>query len=89
MMLKLFMAANVMDAFTTMRAVFYGGIEGNPIIAGGIHYIGLEPTLILKVSAAMAIGLMLAKRGKVHLLKWPTVIIVMVALSNSIYPYLL
>ena len=88
-MLKLFMAANVTDAFTTVRAVVYGGIEGNPIIASGIHLIGLEPTMILKIAAAMAIGLLLAKRGKVHLLKWPTLVIVLVAVSNSIQPYLL
>ena len=87
-MLKLFIAANVTDAFTTLRAVVYGGIEANPIIASGIHYFGLEPTLILKIAAAIGIGLFLAKRGKVHLLKWPTIVIVIVALSNSVQPYL-
>ena len=87
-MLKLFIAANITDAFTTLRAMVYGGIEGNPIIASGIHYIGLEPTLTLKVVAAMAIGLFLAKRGKVHLLKWPTIVIVLIALSNSLQPHL-
>ncbi len=85
----MFIAANVVDAISTMRALPDGGIEGNPIIAAGIHYIGLEPTLILKVVAALVIGLILAKRGKVHLLKWPTVVIVIIAISNSIQPFLL
>ena len=88
-MLNLFIAANVADAISTMHALPYGGIEGNPILAAGIHTIGLEPTLILKVVAAMAIGLLLAKRGKAHLLKWPTVVIVIAAVSNGIHPYLL
>ena len=88
-MLNLFIAANVADAISTMRALPYGGIEGNPILAAGIHSIGLEPTLILKVVAAMAIGLLLAKGGKAHLLKWPTVVIVIAAISNGIHPYLL
>ena len=88
-MLNLFIAANVVDAISTIRALPSGGIEGNPIVAAGIHYIGLEPTLVLKVVAAIAIGLILAKCGKVHLLKWPTVVIVIIALSNSIQPYLL
>ena len=89
LMLNLFIAANVADAISTMRALPYGGIEGNPILAAGIHSIGLEPTLILKVVAAMAIGLLLAKGGKAHLLKWPTVVIVIAAISNGIHPYLL
>ena len=88
-MLNLFIAANVVDAISTMRALAYGGIEGNPIIAALIHHIGLEPTLILKVIAALAIGLILAKFGRVHLLKWPTVVIVLIAISNSIPPLLL
>ena len=88
-MLNLFIAANVVDAISTIRALPFGGIEANPILAVGIHFIGLEPTLILKVVAAIAVGLMLAKCGKVHLLKWPTVVIVIIALSNSIQPYLL
>ena len=88
-MLNLFIAANIADAISTTRALPYGGIEANPILAVGIHFIGLEPTLILKVAAAMFIGLILAKRGRVYLLKWPTVVIVIIALSNSIQPYLL
>jgi len=88
-LLKLFIAANVTDAFTSVRAMLYGGIEANPIISGGINSIGLEPTMILKIIVAMAIGLMLTKHGKVHLLKWPTVVIVIAALSNGIHPYLL
>ena len=88
-MLNLFIAANVVDALSTVRSLPYGGLEANPILAAGIHSIGLEPTLILKVVAAMAIGLMLAKRDKGHLLKWPTVVIVIAAISNSIHPYLL
>ena len=87
--MKLFIAANVVDAITTVRSLPYGGMEANPLLAGGIHFIGLEPTLLLKVVAAMAIGLMLAKLGKVHLLKWPTVIIVIAAVTNSIQPYFL
>ena len=87
--MKAFIAANVTDAITTMSSLTYGGIEANPILAAGIHFIGLEPTLILKVVAAMAIGLVLAKRGKVHLLKWPTVVIVIAAISNGIHPYFL
>ena len=85
----MFIAPNVVDAISTSRALPSGGIEGNPIIVAGIHYLGLEPTLVLKVVAAIAIGLILAKCGKVHLLKWPTVVIVIIALSNSIQPYLL
>ncbi|PKB71598.1 MAG: hypothetical protein BZY87_04940 [SAR202 cluster bacterium Io17-Chloro-G6] len=88
-MLKSFIAANITDAISTVHALPYGGFEGNPLLAAGIHSIGLEPTLILKVIAAIAIGLILAKRGKVHLLKWPTLVIVMIAVSNSIHPYLL
>ena len=88
-MLKAFIAANITDAITTVRSLPYGGFEANPILSVGIHFIGLEPTLILKVVAAMAIGLMLWKCGKVHLLKWPTVVIVIAAVSNGIQPYLL
>ena len=88
-MLNLFIAANVVDAISTMRALPYGGIEGNPLVAAGIHYIGLEPTMILKIVAALGIGLILAKYGKVQLLKWPTVVIVIIAISNSIQPFLL
>ncbi len=87
--MKGFIGANVADAVSTARALPYGGIEANPIIAAGIQYIGLEPTLILKVIAAIGIGLILAKFGRVHLLKWPTVVIVIAALSNAIQPYLL
>ena len=87
--MKAFIAANVTDAISTVRSLPYGGIEANPILATGIHSIGLEPTLILKVVAAVAIGLMLAKRGKGHLLKWPTVVIVIAAISNGIQPYFL
>ena len=87
-MLKSFIAANVTDAISTVSALPHG-VEGNPILAAGIDSIGLEPTLILKVVAAIGIGLILAKFGKVHLLKWPTVVIVMIAISNSIQPYLL
>lgn len=88
-MLKSFIAANVTDAISTVSALPHGGIEASPILAAGIHSIGLEPTLILKVVAAIVIGLILAKFGKVHLLKWPTVVIVMIAISNSLQPYLL
>lgn len=88
-MLKLFIGANVADAFTSVRAAVDGGIEANPILAAGVHFIGLEPTMILKVAAAVAIGLVLVKYGKVHLLKWPTVVIVILAVSNGIQPYLL
>ncbi len=87
-MLKAFISANVVDAISTVRSL-PGGIEANPILAAGIHSVGLEAALILKVVAAVAIGLMLAKLGKVHLLKWPTVVIVMAAISNSLQPYLL
>ena len=88
-MLKAFLAANVLDSISTVRSLSYGGFEGNPILAVGIHFIGLEPTLILKVVAAMAIGLMLAKRGKGHLLNWPTVVIAIADISNDIQTFLL
>ncbi len=87
--MKTFIAANVVDAISTLRSLPYGGIEGNPVIAGAVHAIGLEATLILKVVAAIAFGLSLMKFGKVSWLKWPTAVIAIAAISNSILPHLM
>ena len=46
-MLKGFIGANVVDAVSSARALLYGGIEANPVIAVGVHFIGVEATLIL------------------------------------------
>ena len=83
-MLKGFLGANVADAISSAHALLYGDREGNPLIAMGIHYIGMEPTLILKLAVAMVIGAILMKAGKARLLKWPTAIISIAAISNSI-----
>ena len=83
-MLKGFLGANVADAISSAQALLYGGAEANPLIATGIHYIGMEPTLILKLAVAMVIGAILMKAGKARLLKWPTAIIAIAAISNSI-----
>ncbi len=83
-MLKGFLGANVADAISSARALLYGGTEANPIIASGIHYIGWEPTLILKLAVAMVIGGILVKAGKARWLKWPTAVIAIAAISNSI-----
>ena len=83
-MLKGFLGANVADAVSSAQALLYGGTEGNPLIATGIHYIGMGPTLILKLAVAMVIGAILMKAGKARLLKWPTAVIAIAAISNSI-----
>ena len=88
-MLKGFIGANVADAVSSARALASGGIEANPVIAGVVHSIGLEPTLILKVVVAITIGLILMKFGKASWLKWPTAVITIVAISNSIQPFVL
>ena len=88
-MLKGFLGANVADAISSAHALLYGGAEGNPLIASGIHYLGWEPTLILKLAVAMVIGAVLMKAGKARLLRWPTAIISIVAISNSIQAVLI
>ena len=83
-MLKGFLGANVADAISSAQALLYGAAEANPLIAGGIRYIGMEPALILKLAVAMVIGAILIKAGKARLLKWPTAIIAIASISNSI-----
>ena len=83
-MLKGFLGANIADSISSAHALLYGGVEGNPFIASGIHYIGMEPTLILKLAVAMVIGAILVRVGKARWLKWPTAVIAIAAISNSI-----
>ena len=82
--MKGFLGANVADAVSTAHALLYGGAEVNPLIASGIHYIGMEPTLILKLVIAMVIGALVIKAGKARLLKWPTAVIAIASISNSL-----
>ncbi len=88
-MVKEFIGANVADALSTAGALPAGGVEANPLISAAIDSIGLEATLILKVVAAVAIGLILIKFGKSHWLKWPTAIIAIAAISNTIQIFVL
>ena len=45
-MLKGFLGANAADAISSAHALLYGGAEANPLIASGIHYIGIGSVLI-------------------------------------------
>ena len=83
-MLRGFLGANVADAISSAHALLYGSGEANPLIAIGIHHVGMEPTLILKLALAMIIGGVLMKAGKARLLKWPTAVIAIAAISNSL-----
>ncbi len=88
-MLKAFIIVNIVDAITTFRALSYEGVsEGHPIYSMGFSTLGLETTLVLKVMIAVVIGLVLIKSNKGHLLKWPTLVIILVAVSNSLQQYL-
>ena len=83
-MLKGFLGANVADAISSAHALLYGSAEANPLIASVMHYLGMEPTLILKLAVALVIGAMLMRAGKARLLKWPTAVIAIAAISNSL-----
>ena len=83
-MLKGFLGANIADAISSAQALLYGGAEANPLIASGIHYLGMESTLILKLAIAMVVGGILIKSGNARLLKWPTAVIAIASISNSI-----
>ncbi len=88
-MLKAFIIVNIVDAITTFRALSYEGVsEGHPIYSIGFSTLGLETTLILKCLIAIGIGMVLIKYNKGYLLKWPTLVIVLVAVSNSLQQYL-
>ena len=87
--LKAFIIVNIIDAITTFRALSYEGVsEGHPIYSIGFSTVGLETTLVLKVLLAVVLGLVLMKFNRGHLLKWPTLVILIVAISNSLVPYL-
>ena len=88
-MVKEFIGANVADALSTAGALVAGGVEANPLISAVIDSIGLEATLILKVVAAVAIGLVLIKFGKSHWLKWPTAMIAIAAILNTLQIFIL
>ena len=83
-MLKGFLGANAADAISSAHALLYGSAEANPLLASGMHYLGMEPTLILKLAVATVIGGLLMKAGKARLLKWPTAVIAVAAISNSL-----
>ncbi len=82
--LKVFIIVNIIDAISTFRALSYEGVsEGHPLYSIGFSTIGIETTLLLKVLVAIGIGLLLVKSNRGHLLKWPTLVILIVAISNS------
>ena len=82
--LKAFIIVNIIDAITTFRALSYEGVsEGHPIYSIGFSTVGIETTLVLKVLLAVVLGLVLVKFNRGHLLKWPTLVILLVAISNS------
>ncbi len=83
-MFKAFVIANIVDAISSIKAISMGGGEANPLLSIGFETVGLELTLVLKVVAAFLIGLILVNTGRGHLLKWPTLVITLIAVSNSL-----
>ena len=82
--LKAFIIVNIIDAISTFRALSYEGVsEGHPIYSISFSTLGIETTLLLKVLLAVVLGLVLVKYSRGHLLKWPTLVILIVAISNS------
>ncbi len=86
-MLKAFIIVNIVDAITTVRALSYGGSEGNILLSTGFDSIGIGGTLVLKVVASIVVGIVLVKYNKGHLLKWPTLVILLIAIFNSLQTY--
>lgn len=81
--MKAFFLANVSDVLSTILALELGGMEANPIIKLVMEATSVPEALLIKLAVAAGVGLLIG-RWKPRVLSAVTVIISLIAVSNSL-----
>ena len=78
-----FFGANTADALSTFAALNVGAVEANPIISTAMEASSIPTVLIGKLLVGAAVAVLVG-RWKPRLLKVPTIVFALIAVTNSV-----
>lgn len=75
---------NVMDAALTSYLLGMGGVEGNPMLSFAQIQLGVTGMLLTKITLATIVGIAIAARGRIRILKAASVFMGVVVVYNAL-----
>jgi hypothetical protein len=83
MLLVAFILANIWDSLSTFAGLSLGAVEANPILSGLMEATSVPTALTIKVFLALFLSVLVI-RWKPRALVLPTLILALIALSNTL-----
>ena len=81
--MKAFILANLSDVISTILGLSLGGTEANPAIKYLMEVTSVPEALLVKLALAAAVGLLMS-RWRPRLLSALTLVVALIAISNSL-----